>query len=109
MDLGDTSNKEESPPELSKREMSKNNLIQMVLMLQRLQIENGMRKGAFTIDAKCFRLARLTVHCSWNRVVRTHATGHIISPEIHSNIKIQDTAYVYVGVHLGGNQEYPIM
>ena len=46
-----------------------------------------MRRGAFTIVAECFGMACLTVHCLWNRVVRTHAHGHIISPEFHSHKK----------------------
>ena len=88
MELGDTSDEEASPPQLKKREMLKNQQIQMVSMLQTLQTENGMRRGAFTIVAECFGVARLTVHCLWNRVVRTHAHGHIISLEFHSHKKI---------------------
>ena len=88
MELGDTCDKEASPPQPKKREMSKNQRIQMVSMLQMLQRENGMRRGAFTIVAKCFGMARSTVHCLWNRVVCMHAHGHIISPEFHSHKKI---------------------
>ena len=87
MELGDTSEEEASPPQPKKREMSKNQRIQMVSMLQMLQTENGMRRGAFTIFAECFGMAHSTVHCLWNRVVCMHATGHIISPEFHSHIK----------------------
>ena len=87
MELGDTSEEEASPPQPKKREMSKNQRIQMVLMLQTLQMENGMRRGAFTIVTKCFSMARSMVHCLWNRVVCMHATGHIISPEFHSHKK----------------------
>ena len=87
MELGDTSEEEASPPQPKKREMSKNQRIQMVLMLQTLQMENGMRRGAFTIVAKCFGMAYSTVHCLWNRVVCMHATGHIISLEFHSHKK----------------------
>ena len=88
MELGDTSYKKASPPQPKKREMSKNRRIQMVSMLQTLQTEDGMRRGAFTIVAKCFSMAHLTVHCLWNRVVHTCASGHIISAESHSHKKI---------------------
>ena len=88
MELGDTSDKEASPPQARKRKMSKSRQIQMVLMLQMLEMDDGMRKGAFTIVTKSFGMASLTVHCLWNRVVCTHATGHIISPEFHSCKKI---------------------
>ena len=87
MELGDTSNEEASPPQLKKREMLKNQRIQMVSMLQTLQTENGMRRGAFTIVAECFGMACSMVHCLWNRVVRMRASGHIISPEFHSHKK----------------------
>ena len=87
MELGDTSNKEASPPQVKKREMSKNRWIQMVPMLQMMEMEDGMRRGAFTIVAKCFGMARLMVHCLWNRVTCTHASGHIISLEFHSHKK----------------------
>ena len=109
MELGDTSEEEASPPQPKKREMSKNQRIQMASMLQTLQMENGMRRGAFTIVAECFGMACSTVHCLWNRVVCMHATGHIISPEFHSHKKkFQEMAYVSVRVHPGGNQEHPI-
>ena len=87
MELGDTSNEEASPPQPKKREMLKNQRIQMVSMLQMLQMENGMRRGAFTIVAKCFSMACLTVHCLWNRVVCMCTSGHIISMEFHSHKK----------------------
>ena len=60
----------------------------MVSMLQALQTENGMRRGAFTIVAKCFGMAYSTVHCLWNRVVHMRASGHIISLEFHSHKEI---------------------
>ena len=41
MELGDTSDKGASPPQPKKREMSKNQRIQMVLMLQTLRHEKG--------------------------------------------------------------------
>ena len=88
MELGDTSDEEASPPQLKKREMSKNQRIQMVSMLQMLQTENSMRRGAFTIVAKCFSMACLMVHCLWNRVVHMRASGNIISPEFQSHKKI---------------------
>ena len=88
MELGDTSNEEASPPQPKKREMSKNWRIQMVSMLQMLQTEDGMRRGAFTIVAECFGMARLMVHCLWNRVMWMCASGHIISLEFHSHKKI---------------------
>ena len=88
MELGDTSNKEASPPQLKKREMLENWRIQIVLMLQMLQMEDGMRRGAFTIVAECFGMTRLMVHCLWNRVTHMHTSGHIISPEFHSHKKI---------------------
>ena len=88
MELGDTSEEEASPPQPKKREMSKNQRIQMVSMLQTLQMENGMRRGAFTIVAECFGMACSMFHCLWNRVVHMHASGHIISPEFHSHKKI---------------------
>ena len=87
MELGDTSNEEASPPQARKREMSKSWQIQMVSMLQMLEMDNSMRRGAFTIVAKSFGMASLTVHRLWNRVVHTCATGHIISPEFHSHKK----------------------
>ena len=59
--------------------------------------------------AECFGMARSTVHCLWNRVVRTHAHGHIISPEFQSHKKFQETSYLSVRVHPRGNQEHPIM
>ena len=80
----------------------------MVSMLQTLQTENGMTRGAFTIVTKYFGMACLTVHCLWNRVVHTRVSGHIISPEFHFHKKFQETAYVSVGVCLQGNQEHPI-
>ena len=88
MEPRDTSNEEASPPQPKKREMSKNQQIQMVSMLQMLQTENSMGRGAFTIAAKCFGVARSMVHCLWNRVVRTPAHGHIISLEFHSHKNI---------------------
>ena len=88
MELGDTCDKETSPPQARKREMSKSQWIQMVSMLQMLETDDGMRRGAFTIVAKSFGVASLMVHCLWNRVVCTCATGHIISPEFHSCKKI---------------------
>ena len=87
MELGDTSEEEASPPQPKKREMSKNQRIQMVSMPQTLQMENGMRRGAFTIVAECFSVACSMVHCLWNRVVHMHTSGHIISPEFHSHKK----------------------
>ena len=56
-------------------------------MLQMLQMEDGMRRGAFTIVAKCFSMARLMVHCLWNKETYTLASGHIISPEFNSHKK----------------------
>ena len=85
MELGDTSDEEASPPQPKKREMSKNQSIQMVLMLQMLQTEDSMRRGAFTIVDECFGMAHLMVHCLWNRVARTCTSGHIISLEFHSH------------------------
>ena len=82
----------------------KNQRIQMVSMLQMLQMENSMRRGAFTIVAKCFGMARSTVHCLWNRVVRMRAQGHIISLEFHSHKKnsrrppIYPSEYVCEGI-----------
>ena len=74
MELGDTSNKEASPPQARKREMPKNWRIQMVSMLQMLQTEDGIRRGAFTIVTKCFGMALSMVHCLWNRVVCTRTS-----------------------------------
>ena len=72
----------------------------MVSMLQMLQIKDGMRRAAFTNVAKYFSVARSTAHCLWNRVMRTCASGHIISPEFHSPPqKLQEKAYVSIGVH----------
>ena len=68
-----------------------------------------MRRGAFTIVAECFGMAHSTVHCLWNRVVHTCASGHIISLEFHSHKKLQEMAYVSIVVHPQGNQEHPIM
>ena len=69
MELGDTSDEEASPPQARKREVSKSRQIQMVSMLQMLEMDDGMRRGAFTIVAKSFGMAGLMVHCLWNRVV----------------------------------------
>ena len=100
MELGDTSNKEASPPQAKKREMSKNRQIQMISMLQMLETEDGMRRGAFTIVAKCFGVAHLMVHCLWNRVACMCTSGYIISPEFQSHKKkLRETAYVSVRVH----------
>ena len=88
MELGDTSDEEASPPQARKRKMLKSRQIQMVSMLQMLEADESMRRGAFTIVAKSFSMASLTVHRLWNRVVCMHATGHIISPEFHSCKKI---------------------
>ena len=88
MELGDTSDEEASPQRPKKREMSKSQWIQMVTMLQTLQTDNGMRSGAFTMVAECFGMAHSTVHRLWNRVVRMHTHGHIISPEFQSHKKI---------------------
>ena len=85
MELGDTSDEEASPQHPKKREMSKSQQIQMVTMLQTLQMDDGMRSGSFTMVAECFGVARSMVHCLWNRVVCTHAHGHIISPEFQSH------------------------
>ena len=87
MELGDTSDEEASPQRPKKREMSKSQWIQMVTMLQMLQTDNGMRSGSFTMVAKSFSVAHSMVHCLWNRVVRTRAHGHIISPEFQSHKK----------------------
>ena len=101
MELGDTSDEEASPPQPKKREMLKNQRIQMVSMLQTLQMETSMARGAFTIVAKYFGMAHSTVHCLWNRVVHTCASGHIISPEFHSRKKkFWETSYLSVRVHL---------
>ena len=95
MELGDTSDEEASPQHPKKMEMSKSQWIQIVSMLQTLQMENGMRRGAFTIVAKCFGMARSMVHCLLNRVVHTHAHGHIISPEFHSHQKNSGRPPIY--------------
>ena len=96
MELGDTSDKEASPPQARKREMSKSWQIQMVSILQTLETDDGMRRGAFTIVTKSFGVAHSTVHCLWNRVVCMHASGHIISLEFHSCKKLQEMAYVSI-------------
>ena len=96
MELGDTSDEEASPPQPKKREMLKNQWIQMVSMLQMLQTENRMRRGAFTIVTECFSTARLMVHCLWNRVVRTRPHGHIISLEFHSHKKNSGRCPMYL-------------
>ena len=88
MELGDTSDEEASPQRPKKREMLKSQRIQMVTMLQTLETEDGMRSGSFAMVAECFGVARLTVYRLWNRVVRTHTHGHIISPEFQSHKKI---------------------
>ena len=88
MELGDISDKEASPQHPKKREMLKSQRIQMVTMLQTLQMDDGMRRGAFTMVAECFGVACSTVHCLWNRVVCMHAHGHIISLEFQSHKKI---------------------
>ena len=61
----------------------------MVSMLQTLQTEDGMRRGAFTIVAECFHMARLMVHCLWDRVMHMCTSGHIISLEFHSLKKLE--------------------
>ena len=70
MELGDTSDEEASPPQARKREMLKSQWIQMVSMLQMLEMDDSMRRGAFTIVAKPFGMASLMAHHLWNRVVR---------------------------------------
>ena len=70
---------------MSKEEGDVKKSVDMVTMLQTLETEDGMRRRAFTMVAKCFSMARLTVHCLWNRVVHTRAHGHIISPEFQSH------------------------
>ena len=87
MELGDTSDEEASPQRPKKREMTKSQRIQMVMMLQTLEMDDGMRSGSFAMVAKCFGMARSTVYRLWNRVVRTCAHGHIISPEFQSHKK----------------------
>ena len=87
MDIGDTSDEEASPERPKKRELSKSTQIQMVTMLQTLETEDGMRSGSFAMVAECFGMARSTVYRLWNRVVRTCAHGHIISPEFQSHKK----------------------
>ena len=59
----------------------------MFSMLQMLQTEDAMRRGAFTIVTKCYGMAHSMVHCLWNRVMHMCAPGHIISPEFHSHKK----------------------
>ena len=95
MELGDTSDEEASPQRPKKREMSKSQWIQMVTMLQTLQTDDGMRRGAFTMVAKCFGVARSTVHCLWNRVVCMRAHGHIISLEFQSHKKNSGRPPIY--------------
>ena len=87
MDIGDTSDEEASPERPKKRELSKSTRIQMVTMLQTLETEDGMISGSFAMVAECFGMARSTVYRLWNRVVRTRAHGHIISPEFQSHKK----------------------
>ena len=87
MELGDTSDEEASPERPKKRELSKSTQIQMVTMLQTLETDDGMRSGSFAMVAECFGVARSTVYRLWNRVVRTRAHGHIISPEFQSHKK----------------------
>ena len=87
MELGDTSDEEASPERPKKRELSKSTRIQMVTMLQTLETDDGMRSGSFAMVAECFGVARSTVYRLWNRVVRTRAHGHIISPEFQSHKK----------------------
>ena len=96
MELGENSDEEASPPQARKREMSKSRQIQMVLMLQMLETDDSMSRGAFTIVTKSFGMASSMVHHLWNRVVHMHATGHIISLEFHSCKKLQETAYVSI-------------
>ena len=82
----------------------------MVSMLQMLQMEDSMRRGAFAIVANCFGMAHSMVHCLWNRVACMRASGHIISPEFHSHKKkLWETAYVSIGLRPQGNQGHPIM
>ena len=87
MELGDTSDEEASPERPKKRELSKCTRIQMVTMLKTLETDDGMRSGSFAMLAECFGVARSTVYRLWNRVVRTRAHGHIISPEFQSHKK----------------------
>ena len=88
MELGDTSDEEASRPLAKKREMSKNQRIQMVSMLQMLLMEDSMRRGAFTIVTECCSMAHSTVHCLWNRVACMRTSSHVISLEFHSHKKI---------------------
>ena len=110
MELGDTSDEEASPEHPKKREMTKSQRIQMVTMLQTLETDDGMRSGSFAMVAECFGVARSTVYCLWNRVVRTRAHGHIISPEFQSHKKkLRETSYLSVRVRPRGNKEHSIM
>ena len=91
MELGDTSNEEASPPQARKREMLKSQQIQMVSMLQMLEMDNGMRRGAFTIVTKSFGMASSTVHRLWNRVVHMHHW-----PYYFSGISFPQNLYIHL-------------
>ena len=108
MEVGDTSNEEASPQHPKKREMSKSQWIQMVTMLQPLQMDNGMRRGAFTMVTECFSMAHSTVHCLWIRVVHMHTRPYYFSRISVPQKKFWETSYLSVGVRLQGNQEHPI-
>ena len=58
--------------------------LQMILMLQSMQCDDGLWRGSITIITKRLNMAHSTVYRLWELAVQTHATGDIISPEINS-------------------------
>ena len=57
MELGDASDEEAPPPCPRKREMLKYPWLQMILMLQSMQCDDGLWRGSITIIAKRFDMA----------------------------------------------------
>ena len=97
MDLGDTSDEEASPPQPKKKEMSKKSEDPNGFNATNAADRGRHEKGSFH---HCCQ----TVHCLWNRVTCTHASGHIISPEFHSHKKncgrwpMSPSEFIYMGI-----------
>ena len=84
MEFGDASDEEAPPPPPKNRDLSSNMRMQIVAMLQGMENNGSLRQGSVTAIAKRFGMARCTVHCLWNWVACTHATGIINSLEFNS-------------------------
>ena len=84
MELGDASAEEAPPPCPRKREVLKYSWLQMILILQSMQCDDGLQRGSITIVVKTFDMTCSTVYQLWKQVACMHARGDNISPEINS-------------------------